>query len=243
MSRFYPTILFAMILFFVKPTFAYYSEYNEVDEQKESKLLYHSVTDSVPPSLNYYANLFVFSDALTVFFGLVVLDFDIEKENSYRGSMMFNFSSIFRFYDFQDEWEGFKSIWSVGVGYRQYLETNLFRDVVFFSKVHVKHRNVPYNSMSIFVQVMASPSLLYDNYRGIEVDLGKHRSFGWGGNAIGKLGVVWNLGNFLWEIGFFGGYQYWNGVTSSVYDNDGIAFVDVTPSKGRCFGFETKFGF
>lgn len=132
MSRFYPTILFAMILFFVKPTFAYYSEYNEVDEQKESKLLYHSVTDSVPPSLNYYANLFVFSDALTVFFGLVVLDFDIEKENSYRGSMMFNFSSIFRFYDFQDEWEGFKSIWSVGVGYRQYLETNLFRDVVFF---------------------------------------------------------------------------------------------------------------
>ncbi|SHK41240.1 hypothetical protein SAMN05720759_102355 [Fibrobacter sp. UWB12] len=67
MSRFYPTILFAMILFFVKPMFAYYSEYNEVDEQKESKLLYHSVTDSVPPSLNYYANLFVFSDALTVF--------------------------------------------------------------------------------------------------------------------------------------------------------------------------------
>ena len=239
MPRFF---LFVLIFFLVQPTFAYYSEYNEVDEQKESKLLYHSVTDSVPPSLNYYANLFVFSDALTMFFGLVVLDIDIEKENRYRGSLMFNFSSIFRFYDFHDEWEGFKSIWSVGVGYRQYLETNLFRDFD-FSKVHVKHRNVPYNSMSIFVQVMASPSLSFDNYRGIEVALGKHRRFSLGGNVMGKLGVVFNFGNFLWEIGFFGGYQYWNGMTSSVYDNDGIAFVNVSPSKGRCLGFETKFGF
>ena len=241
MSRFYLFVLLAMILF-VKPTFAYYSEYNEVDEQKESKLLYHSVTDSVTPSLNYYANLFVFSDALTIFFGLVVLDIDIEKENRYRGSMMFNFSSIFRFYDFHDEWKGFKSIWSVGVGYRQYLETNLFRDIDYFSKVHVKHRNVPYNSMSIFVQVMASPSLSFDNYRGIEVDLGKHRRFSLGGNVMGKLGVVFNFGNFLWEVGLFGGYQYWNGATSSVYDNDGIAFVNVSPSKSRCFGFEVKFG-
>ena len=239
MLRFF---LFVVIAFLVQPTFAYYSEYNEVDEQKESKLLYHSVTDSVPPSLNYYANLFVFSDALTIFFGLVVLDIDIEKENRYRGSMMFNFSSIFRFYDFHDEWEGFKSIWSVGVGYRQYLETNLFRNID-FSKVHVKHRNVPYNSMSIFVQVMASPSLSFDNYRGIEVDLGKHRRFSLGGNVMGKLGVVFNFGNFLWEMGFFGGYQYWNSMTSSVYDNDGIAFVNVSPSKGRCLGFETKFGF
>ena len=241
MSRFYLFVLLAIILF-VKPTFAYYSEYNEVDEQKESKLLYHSVTDSVTPSLNYYANLFVFSDALTIFFGLVVLDIDIEKENRYRGSMMFNFSSIFRFYDFHDEWKGFKSIWSVGVGYRQYLETNLFRDIDYFSKVHVKHRNVPYNSMSIFVQVMASPSLSFDNYRGIEVDLGKHRRFSLGGNVMGKLGVVFNFGNFLWEVGLFGGYQYWNGATSSVYDNDGIAFVNVCPSKGHCFGAEIKFG-
>ncbi len=59
MPRFYLIFLFAMILF-VKPTFAYYSEYNEVDYQKENDSTYHSVTDSVLPAWNYYANLFVF---------------------------------------------------------------------------------------------------------------------------------------------------------------------------------------
>lgn len=240
MSRFYLFVLLAIILF-VKPTFAYYSEYNEVDEQKESKLLYHSVTDSVPPSLNYYANLFVFSNVLSMPIGLAILDFDIEKENRYRGSLMFNFSSIFRFYDFRKDWEGFKSIWSVGIGYRQYLGTIFFENVD-STNAPVKYRNIPYNSLSVFfIQVMVSPSLLFDNYK-IEVNLEKHSSFGLGGFVMGKVGVVWNLRNFLLEMGFFCGYQYWNGVKSSVYNNKGFAFVDVCPSKGHCFGAEIKFG-
>ena len=216
MPRFYLIFLFAMILF-VKPTFAYYSEYNEVDEQKESKILYHSVTDSVTPSLNYYANLFVFSNVLSMPIGLAILDFDIEKENRYRGSLMFNFSSIFRFYDFRKDWEGFKSIWSVGIGYRQYLGTIFFENVD-STNAPVKYRNIPYNSLSVFfIQVMVSPSLLFDNYK-IEVNLEKHSSFGLGGFVMGKVGVVWNLRNFLLEMGFFCGYQYWNGVKSSVYN-------------------------
>lgn len=60
--------MFRQKLFFIlvivctsfKTTYTYYSEYNEVDYQKENDSTYHSVTDSVLPAWNYYANLFVF---------------------------------------------------------------------------------------------------------------------------------------------------------------------------------------
>ena len=240
MPRFYLIFLFAMILF-VKPTFAYYSEYNEVDYQKENDSTYHSVTDSVLPAWNYYANLFVFTDIISVFCGAVILDVDVESENRYRGSVIYNFSSIFSFYDIHDEWEGFRSIWSIGVGYRQYLETQMFSDLN-LRNVQVKHRNVPYNSLSVFVQLMLAPSLMFDSDRSIESKQEEENRIGWGMNAIGRLGVVFNLKNFLWEIAFLGGYQYWNGVKSSVYNNKGFAFVNVCPSKGHCFGAEIKFG-
>ena len=97
-----------------------------------------------------------------------MLDFDYEIENSYRGSLMFNLSSIILFYEHpigQEDrsWEGFRSIFSPGIGYRQYYLT--FTTTKVNPKKHpVKFRNTPLNSISFYIQTMVSPAfkIAYD---------------------------------------------------------------------------------
>ena len=125
-------------------------------------------TDTIPPANKLYIGAITGLTLFSIWFGVSMLDFDYEIENSYRGSLMFNLSSIILFYEYtrtgdDPTWEGFRSILSPGIGYRQYLLT--FTTTKVNPKKHpVKFRNTPLNSISFYIQTMASPAfkIAYD---------------------------------------------------------------------------------
>lgn len=199
-------------------------------------------TDTIPPAINFYIDGSLGADLILLALGAGVLGFELEQENMYRGSVIYNFSAFFGFHDLWNEWKGIKSIWSLGLGYRQYLVTSVMTHAN-PSKHPVKHRNVPLNSLSLFAQAMIGPTLNYDKIRNVEGDDEERGACAFGGFAKGTLGVVGNFGNFLWEFGLSGGYQYWDEKARLMLNTENVALINGSSLKGAFFGFEIKLGF
>ena len=181
-------------------------------EPEKNEFLIEYSTDTIPPANKFYLGAATSINILAICFGAFIIDLDWEKENSYRGSLIFNLSSIILFYDyhFSSEdatWDGFRSIISPGIGYRQYLLTSTVTKAN-PKKRKVKHRNTPLNSVSFYIQALENPTfkIAYD---------GKHNdskkgSFDVGSSTSATLGILWNSENFLWNYGLTIGYQYWS---------------------------------
>ena len=199
-------------------------------------------TDTIPPAINFYVDGSLAADLILLALGVGVFGFELEQENMYRGSIIYNFSSLIQFHDIWKEWEGIKSIWSLGVGYRHYIVTSVITHAN-PSKHPVKHRNVPLNSLSLFAQAMVGPTLNYDKIRNVDDDDNERGASAFGGFAKGTMGLVGNFGNLLWEFGLSGGYQYWGEKARLMMNTENVALVNGSSLKGAFFGFEIKLGF
>ena len=210
-------------------------------------------TDTIPPANKLYIGAITGLTLFSIWFGVSMLDFDYEIENSYRGSLMFNLSSIILFYEHpigQEDrsWEGFRSIFSPGIGYRQYYLT--FTTTKVNPKKHpVKFRNTPLNSISFYIQTMASPAfkIAYDKkYKSADPKKG---SIDVGIAPSATLGMVWNAENMLWSFGFIVGYQYWGDNSRKYLTHDPYRekmtyrFMNGWCAKGLFFGTDAKIGF
>ena len=129
-----------------------------------------------------------------------------------------------------------------GVGYRYYLGTIVVTHAN-PKKKPVKHRNVPLNSLSFYVQAMVGPTMTYISEKNIESDKPKNTSLDFGGFAKGTLGFVWNDGNFLWGMGLTGGYQYWSDKARLMLNMEKFSLINGSSQKGAFFGYEIKLGF
>ena len=199
-------------------------------------------TDTIPPAINFYIDGSVGANIILLALGVGVFGFELEQENMYRGSIIYNFSALMQFHDIWKEWEGIKSIWSLGVGYRHYIVTSVITHAN-PSKHPVKHRNVPLNSLSLFAQAMVGPTLNYDKIRNVDDDDNERGASAFGGFAKGTMGLVGNFGNLLWEFGLSGGYQYWGEKARLMMNTENVALVNGSSLKGAFFGFEIKLGF
>ena len=210
-------------------------------------------TDTIPPANKLYIGAITGLTLFSIWFGVSMLDFDYEIENTYRGSLMFNLSSIILFYEYpigQEDrsWEGFRSIFSPGIGYRQYLLT--FTTTKVNPKKHpVKFRNTPLNSISFYIQTMASPAfkIAYDKkYKSADPKKG---SIDIGIAPSATLGMAWNAENMLWSFGFIVGYQYWGDNSRKYLTHDPYRekmtyrFMNGWSAKGFFFGTDAKIGF
>ncbi|MDY6330518.1 MAG: hypothetical protein SPL52_03370 [Fibrobacter sp.] len=213
-------------------------------------------TDTIPPANKFYIGATTGLTLFSIWFGAPMFDFDYEIENSYRGSLMFNLSSIILFYEYtrtgdDPTWEGFRSIFSPGIGYRQYYLT--FTTTKVNPKKHpVKFRNTPLNSISFYIQTMASPAfkIAYDKkYKSADPKKG---SIDVGIAPSATLGMAWNAENMLWSFGFIVGYQYWGDnsrkylkyLTHDPYrEKMTYRFMNGWCAKGLFFGTDAKIGF
>lgn len=159
------------------------------------------------------------------------------------------------FFDIQDnlgekDWEGFRCVTSLGAGYRYYLG-HLIIPVHSGSKL--KHRNVPLNSFSPYIQTIESPVFKFANDKSYGSKESKSSSFDIGFSSSVSLGLVWNSFNFLWDINLLFGYQYWSDNARNILINDfreknGSSvnihyFINGMDPKGFYWGFESRFGF
>ena len=166
---------------------------------------------------------------------------------------MFNLSSIILFYEYtrtgdDPTWEGFRSIFSPGIGYRQYLLT--FTTTKINPKKHpVKFRNTPLNSISFYIQAMASPAfkIAYDKkYKSVD---SKKGSIDVGVAPSATLGRVWNVDYMIWSFGFMVGYQHWGDNSRKYLTHDAYRektkyrFMNGWCPKGFFFGTDAKIGF
>ena len=210
-------------------------------------------TDTIPPTNKFYIGGVTAFTLISLWFGVPMFDLDYEIENSFRGSLVFNLSGIFEFYEYSlhhedPTWEGFRSIISPGVGYRQYVLT-FITSKVNPKKLPIKFRNTPLNSLSLYLQAMASPSfkLAYD--KAYKKDDFKSGSFDAGFAASASFGTVWNLNNILWEFGFTSGYQYWSDKSRKYLTKDlntgktKYRYLNGWCAKGFFIGTDFKIGF
>lgn len=210
-------------------------------------------TDTIPPTNKFYIGGVTAFTLISLWFGVPMFDLDYEIENSFRGSLIFNLSGIFEFYEYSlhhedPTWEGFRSIISPGVGYRQYVLT-FITSKVNPKKLPIKFRNTPLNSLSLYLQAMASPSfkLAYD--KAYKKDDFKSGSFDAGFAASASFGTVWNLNNILWEFGFTSGYQYWSDKSRKYLTKDlntgktKYRYLNGWCAKGFFIGTDFKIGF
>ena len=210
-------------------------------------------TDTIPPANKLYIGAITGLTLFSIWFGVSMLDFDYEIENSYRGSLMFNLSSIILFYEYtrtgdNPTWEGFRSILSPGIGYRQYLLT--FTTTKVNPKKHpVKFRNTPLNSISFYIQTMASPAFKIAYDKKYKSDDSKKGSIDVGFAPSATLGMVWNAENLLWSFGFIVGYQYWGDNSRKYLTHDPYRekmtyrFMNGWCAKGLFIGTDAKIGF
>ena len=210
-------------------------------------------TDTIPPANKLYIGAITGLTLFSIWLGVSMLDFDYEIENSYRGSLMFNLSSIILFYEYtrtgdDPTWEGFRSILSPGIGYRQYLLT--FTTTKVNPKKHpVKFRNTPLNSISFYIQTMASPAFKIAYDKKYKSDDSKKGSIDVGFAPSATLGMVWNAENLLWSFGFIVGYQYWGDNSRKYLTHDAYRektkyrFMNGWCPKGFFFGTDAKIGF
>lgn len=210
-------------------------------------------TDTIPPANKFYIGAITGLTLFSIWFGVPMFDFDYEIENSYRGSLMFNLSSIILSYEYtrtgdDPTWEGFRSILSPGIGYRQYLLT--FTTTKVNPKKHpVKFRNTPLNSISFYIQAMASPAFKIAYDKKYKSDDSKKGSIDVGFAPSATLGMVWNAENLLWSFGFIVGYQYWGDNSRKYLTHDPYRekmtyrFMNGWSAKGFFFGTDAKIGF
>ena len=168
--------------------------------------------------------------------------------------MIFNLTTFMRFSDIEDnegnkDWEGFRSVTSLGVGYRYYLGRLVMPN---YSEPRVKHRNVPINSFSPYIQAIGAPVFKYANDKSYGGDESKSSSFDVGFSTSASLGFVWNLLNFLWDNNVLFGYQYWSDKARNILifdlrkkkDSMNVHyFINGMDPKGFYWGFESRFGF
>lgn len=225
-----------------------------VDLSKTSEKRYTYSTDTIPPTINFYIGHFTITDLILPAFGALLFDFTLEKENSYNGSLIFNLTTFMRFSDIEDnegnkDWEGFRCVTSLGAGYRYYLG-HLIMSIRPGSKV--KHRNVPLNSFSPYIQAIESPVFKFANDKSYGSKESKSSSFDIGFSSSVSLGWVWNGDNFLWDINLLFGYQYWSDNARNILIMDFREkkdsmnfhyFINGMDPKGFYWGFESRFGF
>lgn len=224
------------------------------DLSETAKKSYEYSTDTIPPTINFYIGHFTITDLFLPAFGALLFDFTLEKENSYNGSLIFNLTTFMRFFDIENnqgekDWEGFRSVTSLGVGYRYYLG-HLIMPIP--SKSKVKQRNVPLNSFSPYMQAIGSPVFKYANDKSYGSKERKSSSLDIGFSTSASLGLVWNISNFLWDINLLYGYQYWSDKARNILifdlrekkDSMNLHyFVNGVDPKGFYWGFESRFGF
>jgi len=205
-------------------------------------------TDSVPPSVNFYINSTTIVDFILPFFNAVVFDFLIEFENTHKGSILFNLASLITFDDYAKEdksWEGYRYEIAPSIGYRFYLG-HLH---TYSSNSKIKHRNVPLNSVSPFIQVLGTPVFKFANETKYGSKENKTTSFDLGASIASSLGIVWNGDNFLWNPGITFGYQYWSKNARNILTFDNIdsdvkfIYINGTAPKGFYFLLDNRFGF
>jgi hypothetical protein len=219
-------------------------------EPEKNEFIVKYTTDTIPPTNKFYFGLGATAlDVIAIWFGALLIDIDWEKENSYRGSLVFNFSSILLFgpYNYDSSWEGFRSIISPGVGYRHYL-TTITGTSANPQKLPVKHKHTPLNSYSLYVQAMASPTfkMAYDGHKN-EARKGR---FDTGISVNGAFGAVSNSGNFLWNYEINFGYQYWDNkasryLTTKTRPDEDVSYhiINGWDPKGFHIGTNVKLGF
>ena len=225
-----------------------------VDSSQTSKKRYTYSTDTIPPTINFYISHLTIFDLLLPAFGTLLFDFTLEKENSYNGSLVLNLTTVMLFFDIQDnegnkDWEGFRCVTSLGAGYRYYLG-HLIIPIPSGSKV--KHRNVPLNSFSPYIQTIGSPVFKFANDKSYGSKESKSLSFDIGFSSSTSLGFVWNSSNFLWDINLLFGYQYWSDKARNILIMDFREkkdsmnmhyFINGMDPKGFYWGIESRFGF
>ena len=220
-------------------------------EQKNEFITEYS-TDTIAPAKKFYIGLPTGFSVISIFFGAPMIDFSWEIENTHRGSLLFNISTILLFYDFQilretKTWKGVRSIITPEIGYRQYLLTVTTTNEN-PHKHPVKHRNTPLNSYSISVQTLGGPmmKLAYDKkYKGDDSMKG---SFDPGVTISGTAGFVSNISNFLWDFGITFGYEYWGKnarqfLDFSTYDDVNYQIIKGTSGKGFFVASQMQMGF
>ena len=216
-------------------------------ETAQDSTVSSSDVDSVSPGVNFYFGPAFITDLFAVpIFGALLFDFNVEFENSYSGSVIVNLSSVMLFCDYvADEedvkkWEGYRSAWSTGAGYRQYLGRIKWAP----KKVRVKHRNVPANSISFFAQSMVAPSFKWAHDKPYQSKKEAEHTVDFGGSAEIGVGFVFNGDNFLSNYGLNVGYQYWDEKVRHILDYDeSYIFIRGFRSKGFYVLLEIKFGF
>ena len=210
---------------------------------EENEFVTYYDTDTIPPATNFYISGMFAANMILPALGGFILSFDVERENEYRGSLIYNYSMMIEFSDpIKKEWEGFKGVWGPGVGYRHYLGSIITTHANPKKKV-VKHRNVPLSSVSFYVQAMTGPTIKHINIRNLENERQKKTSWNFGGFVKGSLGYVWNSGNFLWGMELSGGYQYWGKNADKSMSTEKLILTHGTPEKGANFGYDLKLGF
>lgn len=227
--------------------------YENTAKPEKNEFITDYSTDTIPPTNKFYIGGVTAFTLISLWFGVPMFDLDYEIENSFRGSLVFNLSGIFEFYEYSlhhedPTWEGFRSIISPGVGYRQYVLT-FITSKVNPKKLPIKFRNTPLNSLSLYLQAMASPSfkLAYD--KAYKKDDFKSGSFDAGFAASASFGTVWNLNNILWEFGFTSGYQYWSDKSRKYLTKDlntgktKYRYLNGWCAKGFFIGTDFKIGF
>lgn len=198
---------------FVKPprdtVFIY--DTTDISHPKSEEATFVYDRGSISPARNVYFNALTFVTPVSVWLGTVILDMDFEFENTHDGSIILNLSTMMEFYDFEiadDQlWEGYRSVWGVGLGYRYYL--GFFRTSGSNPKGRpVVHRNVSLNSVAPYLEGMLSPTVKFAFDGKYDAD-DKSISLDFGGKANVTMGMVWNISNLLLNVGMTVGYQYW----------------------------------
>ena len=225
-------------------------------EPKNEYILEYN-TDTIPPGRKFYINITTGMSLVSIWFGAPMINLSWEIENEHRGSTIFNISTIMLFGDHsfkigsdnEKTWEGFRSIISPGIGYRQYLFTFSI-DKTNPQKLNVIYRNTPLNSTSFYIQALGSPTLKIAYDKNLNRDKNMKGSFDAGFSASSTLGFTWNMGNMLWDFGITFGYQYWgdNAREYLNWDKDhneeiSYHFLNGMSGKGLFFGTEFNIGF
>ncbi len=227
------------------------TDLSETSKKRYKRYVYS--TDTIAPRTNFYISNLTISDLILPAFGAFLFDFTLEKENSYNGSLIFNLTTLMRFSDIEDnegnkDWEGFRSVTSLGAGYRYYLG----HLITVRSRSKLKHRNVPLNSISPYIQAIGAPVFKFANDKSYGSKESKSSSFDIGFSTSASLGFVWNGDNFLWDINLLFGYQYWSDKARNILifdlrekkDSMNLHyFVNGVDPKGFYWGFESRFGF
>ena len=225
-------------------------------EPKNEYILEYN-TDTIPPGRKFYINITTGMSLVSIWFGAPMINLSWEIENEHRGSTIFNISTIMLFGDHsfkigsdnEKTWEGFRSIISPGIGYRQYLFTFSI-DKTNPQKLNVIYRNTPLNSTSFYIQALGSPTLKIAYDKNLNREKNMKGSFDAGFSASSTLGFTWNMGNMLWDFGITFGYQYWgdNAREYLNWDKDhneeiSYHFLNGMSGKGLFFGTEFNIGF